>query len=666
MKLPSGFFLALAFVAIFSDVAAADWTRLQSTHFTFIGDASERDIRRVARQLEQFREVMLRALPPRPGSPPAPIVVLVFANNRSFEPFKPRFQGRTVEVAGFFRGGADVNHIAINGALGDSAVRTVFHEYSHLLVGSALNVAPAWVNEGIAELYETFEERDGGRSAILGMAPAQHVLELRERKFIPLSELMAVDHSSPMYNEGNRRGLFYAQSWALMHYLTFGNQARREQLMRYLNSMNAGISPDAAMKSEFATDLPAIEKELRNYLSRLSFPAINYTYDTSARATVDAQAEKLNDAEAEGYLGNLMGRGSERADEARARLTKVVAANPDAARALYALGLLELRASRSEEALPLLERAATLRPGEADFVTAYGFGLVERLKEASDDAERRSLLERARTTLSRSMELRPASGYTLATAGYLEQLAGNGAGAVDLLKRAVAAAPSEESYRILLAEELARQGHYEEATGHLGFLVARGSDEETRNRARQSLARVAQMRNLEAARAAARASAALASASPASAGPVSTPAQPPATPPPARTESGGRFIPALRPLGANEQRELGVFRAIQCRQGSLVLAVQTPAGELNLTAARLSDIDFISYRTDTPGSVNCGPVPGLPPVLATYRPSAGGSADGVHGEAVAIELIPDGYVPPKVSPSCLNEKGALPAGCLPR
>ena len=264
------------------------------------------------------------------------------------------------------------------------------------------------------------------------------------------------------------------------------------------------------------------------------------------------------------------------------------------------------------------------------------------------------------------MELRPASGYTLATAGYLEQLAGNGAGAVDLLKRAVAAAPSEESYRIILAEELARQGHYEEATGHLGFLVARGSDEETRNRARQSLARVAQMRNLEAARAAARASAALASASPASAGPVSTPAQPPATPPPARTESGGRFIPALRPLGANEQRELGVFRAIQCRQGSLVLEVQTPAGELNLTAARLSDIDFISYRTDTPGSVNCGPVPGLPPVLATYRPSAGGSADGVHGEAVAIELIPDGYVPPTVSPSCLNEKGALPAGCLPR
>ena len=642
MKLPSGLFLALAFVTLCSDVASADWTRLQSANFTFVGDASERDIRRVARQLEQFREVMLRALPSRPGSPPAPIVVLVFANNRSFEPFKPKFQGRTVEVAGFFRGGQDVNHIAINGALGDAAVRTVFHEYSHLLVGSALNVAPAWVNEGIAELYETFEERNGGKSAILGMAPAQHVLELRSRVFIPLSELMAVDHSSPMYNEGNRRGQFYAQSWALMHYLTFGNQARREQLTRYLNTMNAGASPDAAMKSGFAADLPAIEKELRDYLLRLAFPAVVYNFETTARATVDVRAEKLNETEAEGYLGDLMARSSERADDARARLTKAIASNPDAARALYALGLLELRNSRSDEALPLLERAATLQPGEAAFVTAYGFGLVERLRAANDDAERRSLLERARATLSRSMELGPASAYTLATAGYLEQLAGNGGRAVDLLKRAVAAAPSEESYRLMLAEELARQGDYEGATSHLGLLVGRGSDEVTRNRAREALGRVAQRRNLEAARAAARASAdqarpdSVATAQPEAA---------PATPPPARSESGGRFIPALRQLGANEQRALGVFRSIQCRQGSFVLEVQTPTELIRLAAAQLSDIDFISYRTDTPGSVNCGAVPGLPPVLATYRPAADGSAAGIRGDAVAIELIPDGYVP---------------------
>ena len=185
----------------------------------------------------------MRALPPAPGPSPAPIVVLVFANDRSFEPFKPRFQGRTVEVAGYFQGGQDINFIAINGDLGDEAVRTVFHEYSHFLVQSALRVSPVWVNEGLAQIYETFEERDGGKGAMLGRAPLEHLLELRSQTLIPLSQLTALDRSSSMYNEGNRRGLLYAQSWALMHYLTFGSEARREKLLRY---------PDGHARRRFA------------------------------------------------------------------------------------------------------------------------------------------------------------------------------------------------------------------------------------------------------------------------------------------------------------------------------------------------------------------------------------------------------------------------------
>ena len=223
-----------AVVWITSGEANAEWTRLRSANFTFVGDASERQIRRVAQQLEQFREVMMRALPPSGASSPAPIVVIVFANDRSFEPFKPRFQGRTVEVAGFFQGGQDVNFIAVNGDLGADAVRTVFHEYSHFLVSSTLRLAPVWVSESLAGVYETFQERDGGKSAVLGLAPAEYVRELRSQTLIPLSQLTVVDRSSPMYNEGNRRGLLYAQSWALMHYFRFGSAARGAQFVQYL------------------------------------------------------------------------------------------------------------------------------------------------------------------------------------------------------------------------------------------------------------------------------------------------------------------------------------------------------------------------------------------------------------------------------------------------
>jgi hypothetical protein len=147
--------LALSF-ALLGAEAHAEWTRLRSPNFVFSGDASERQIRRVAQQLEQFREVMARALPDAAVGSPAPIVVIVFANDRSFTPYKPRFQGRPIEVAGFFQGGQDLNFIAINGDLDAFALRTVFHEYSHFLLSSTLGAVPVWA---------TYRPSAGGTSA---------------------------------------------------------------------------------------------------------------------------------------------------------------------------------------------------------------------------------------------------------------------------------------------------------------------------------------------------------------------------------------------------------------------------------------------------------------------------------------------------------------------
>jgi hypothetical protein len=58
----------------------------------------------------------------------------------------------------------------------------------------------------------------------------------------------------------------------------------------------------------------------------------------------------------------------------------------------------------------------------------------------------------------------------------------------------------------------------------------------------------------------------------------------------------------------------------------------------------LADVDFISYRSSTPSEVNCGPQKGRDRVYATFRPAA--ARNGIDGQAVAIELLPDGFAPP--------------------
>ena len=106
--------LALTVAALLPATADAKWTQVRSANFLFVGDASEGQIRRIAQKLEQFREVMLRALPGATAVSPVPTVVMVFATQRSLQPVAPLFRGNPIEVGGYFRQGEDLNYIAID------------------------------------------------------------------------------------------------------------------------------------------------------------------------------------------------------------------------------------------------------------------------------------------------------------------------------------------------------------------------------------------------------------------------------------------------------------------------------------------------------------------------------------------------------------------------
>ena len=101
----------------------------------------------------------------------------------------------------------------------------------------------------------------------------------------------------------------------------------------------------------------------------------------------------------------------------------------------------------------------------------------------------------------------------------------------------------------------------------------------------------------------------------------------------------------LRPVAAGETRVRGQFTAVECGPDGIVLIVRSDSATLRLRAKQLSDIDFISYRADTPDRVSCGTLPKPQPILATYRAAmAGTGAAATTGDAVAIELVPDDYV----------------------
>ena len=71
-----------------STIQAKDtWISVRSQNFNLIGNASEKDIRKVATRLEQFRDVFTRLFPGARFESPVPTTVIVFKSMSSYKPF---------------------------------------------------------------------------------------------------------------------------------------------------------------------------------------------------------------------------------------------------------------------------------------------------------------------------------------------------------------------------------------------------------------------------------------------------------------------------------------------------------------------------------------------------------------------------------------------------
>ena len=124
---------------------------MHTESMTVMGDQSANMLRDVALELEQFRAVLGRLSSNGKPAPTAPTLVYVFGTRKAFEPFSSRAQRKTGAARGYFQRNVDTNTIALStdGFADDASV--VFHEYSHLLVGTAVRFNPRLAQRGAHE-----------------------------------------------------------------------------------------------------------------------------------------------------------------------------------------------------------------------------------------------------------------------------------------------------------------------------------------------------------------------------------------------------------------------------------------------------------------------------------------------------------------------------------
>ena len=612
--------------------AAAEWRRIDSPGFVVVGDVGERQLREVANRFEGFRETLSRVLVAQATSSAVPTVVIVFPSSRAFTPFKPIYNGKPIDAAGLFVSGSDVNYIAVvhDGA---TTPRIVFHEYAHLVIANLARNVPVWLSEGLAEYYSTYESTKGGQEALLGRPIGEHLEYLSSVQMLPLDDLLKVEHGSPLYNEGERRSLFYAQSWALTHMLFRGTPSRTAQLGAYLDGVGRGQAPDQAWAAAFGQD--RIEKALHAYVRQRLFQAQQWKFDRKL-STMDAPVRALAPADAEAFLADFLAQ-QDRTEHAAARLA---ALGPSASPLVsMVLGRLEMAGGDHAAA----EARLTALQDVTDWLVAYRAGVaLADIVDAGGAPATSVQADAGRRFFAAARAGRPELPHALARSTTLElpQTSAPSAETLAAIERARTLAPGRIDYIFMHGRILTLRQEFAAARRVIGPLMSSLYPAAVRDSARSLMGWTVTVEQAHAAAAGRSAAAAGSPAAPEAAptagadgaarpeGAASRTAADPGSP-----EGAGRLIWSYRAVEPGEVRVEGVLERIDCSDAGVVFQLRTAQGALQMRTPRLDGIDFISYRDDLTGSVACGALTRPLAVYVTTRSAA--------GVVAAVEFLPD-------------------------
>jgi tetratricopeptide (TPR) repeat protein len=416
------------------------WFEARSPNFIVVCNAGEKQARKTAIRFEQIRAVFRRELEFASKYESPVITILAVKDEDSVKALLPEYWVKGhAHPAGMFLDSMNLFFTVVQlDAPGANPYNTIYHEYFHSLTTPYYPNLPVWVSEGLAEFYGNTQIGDS--EVGLGRPDEDLIVELKQGGLMPLALLFKV---------------FYAESWALTHYLMVGDKsAHRAMLQAYIHAMADGATQEQAAAQAFG-DLNKLQAALFAYIRNAAFYYIKAPPPPEIAAG-DLQVRELSEAEVDAYRGGFAAvRGQ--SQEAITILERAVKADPKLALGYQYLGLAEFEDKKLAEALADFTRAIELNPKNAltRFLRAY---LTSTQGGAVGNDEQ--MEEDLRTAIAVSPEFAPPYGVL---AVYLANQGQNLPEALKLAQKAQALEPGNTSYQIDMALVLARMNHFTEA-----------------------------------------------------------------------------------------------------------------------------------------------------------------------------------------------------------
>jgi hypothetical protein len=236
-----------------------DRTSFRLAPYVFIADFEVNRNLPLFRELEQLRDQVYRELQ-LPDSTRT-IQVYLFQTREKYEKFMKATYPQLPTRPAFFvaqprAGGTE--DLLVYTYWGDKIQEDLRHELTHALLHSVLRDVPLWLDEGLAEYFET----PPGAAGI----NQRHIDNLRRvglQQFRPnldrLEKLKEVPDMTPAE---------YRESWAWVHFMLRGNPRARPVLIAYLRELRITSKP-GALHPRLQTVLPDLDASLMQHLNRV-------------------------------------------------------------------------------------------------------------------------------------------------------------------------------------------------------------------------------------------------------------------------------------------------------------------------------------------------------------------------------------------------------------
>ena len=484
------------------DAGGDPWTEVKTDHVTLYTDHDPETAVEIAVDLESsyrgigqfsFSCAFERGVPPS-------VTAVVFEREADFESIKPPWMSSS--TGGFYTqsdlfGLRPRSMIVYFGKANEKGKEVFQHELTHRLVHHCYPAAPIWLNEGLACVFET--ARIEKESIVVGHGKylfgdrwkagghgAERYLVVPRDELISVGDMTRMTHRD-FYGRGGERFedeaavvRNYAESWALVHLLMFGDDDLADTLGRYLISLRNGYGEFSSRLEDFA-DMDELQQKFGSAVYRNAFDKFE------AKIEKDEIGMWVRTMEwEETYLlwADLLPlTGEEGRARAKGYVEAALAENPDSARARIFAAALDAVTVRgdgavvdSESLTKRLEKLVVEYPGDVEVLMGY----AEYRLRGKPDPE---LVAPLATVLGPLLESpSDARGQELAARYHI--LAGDPERAGALLEKAIEDQPSYCNTYVTYARLIAARGEIERARGYLQAALNLLPDGEKENRQR--------------------------------------------------------------------------------------------------------------------------------------------------------------------------------------